>query len=327
MASSVPFLIILLGAAAHWVVLPDLLSQREVVRSYVVEVPIDDLGRIKEQLAPIVGVRVVCAPHLIDERGSKRAACHVLVRGDRFDRSTENRVFGVLEQSLDHPDGFSRSFLIFERDKQTGVHSGVFDLLLAILVLGVSVLLVWLLIAMARMKAGLVPSTDRWIPDYRWLVVANAAVFLSLPMLLVVVPHASISAPTDAGLLISPLLVINVFNNLVSSLIIAPIVEEIFFRKWALDYSHGKGLQVLVLLFSALMWTLGHQGRDDLELVRLFIGGVILGFIYMQTRSFALVVLLHVAHNALMDWQWLSGVIPMLDAAWDLKLLKVYLVT
>lgn len=85
--------------------------------------------------------------------------------------------------------------------------------------------------------------------------------------------------------------------------LLAPVIEEFFFRKVLIDrmYRHG---ELAAILTSAVFFGLFHQNFS--QLFYAFGLGVILAYLYCKTRSYLAVTLLHVAFNTIM------GVIPAL---------------
>lgn len=88
------------------------------------------------------------------------------------------------------------------------------------------------------------------------------------------------------------------FYRSISTLLIAPIVEELFFRKFLISrlikkYSKHTALIVSAILFAAIHWeTLSN-------LVPAFIFGIIGGTIYLKTRKISYLILLHFLYNFL----------------------------
>lgn len=85
--------------------------------------------------------------------------------------------------------------------------------------------------------------------------------------------------------------------------ILAPFIEEFFFRKLLIDrlYAHGP---LTAILFSSVAFSLFHGNFDQLYYT---LGvGLLLGYLYCQTGSYLSVVFLHMALNIF------SGVIPVL---------------
>ena len=83
--------------------------------------------------------------------------------------------------------------------------------------------------------------------------------------------------------------------------LLAPILEELFFRKLLIDrlYRHG---ELAAILTSAVFFGLIHQNFS--QFFYAFGVGVILGYLYCKTRSYIAVTLAHVIFNIIM------GVIP-----------------
>lgn len=83
--------------------------------------------------------------------------------------------------------------------------------------------------------------------------------------------------------------------------LLAPILEELFFRKLLIDrlYRHG---ELAAILTSAVFFGLIHQNFS--QFFYAFGVGVVLGYLYCKTRSYLAVTLAHVIFNLIM------GVIP-----------------
>ena len=83
--------------------------------------------------------------------------------------------------------------------------------------------------------------------------------------------------------------------------LLAPILEELFFRKLLIDrlYKHG---ELAAILTSAVFFGLIHQNFS--QFFYAFGVGVVFGYIYCKTRSYLAVTVAHVVFNTVM------GVIP-----------------
>lgn len=82
----------------------------------------------------------------------------------------------------------------------------------------------------------------------------------------------------------------------ISILLIAPIIEELFFRKFLLGKLIEKNKVNLSLLISSLCFSLIHVETPN-NIVPAFIGGIILGSVYLKTRKIGYAVLLHFLFN------------------------------
>lgn len=86
------------------------------------------------------------------------------------------------------------------------------------------------------------------------------------------------------------------------SVILAPILEELFFRKFLIDRLRPFGRNVSVLL-PAFLFGLFHQSVE--QLLYAFLIGTILSYFYYKTGKYWLSVAIHAIFN------WISGFIPM----------------
>lgn len=86
------------------------------------------------------------------------------------------------------------------------------------------------------------------------------------------------------------------------SVLLAPILEELFFRKFLIDRLRPFGRTVSVLL-PAFLFGLFHQSAE--QLFYAFAVGAILSYFYYETGKYWLVVAIHAIFN------WISGFIPM----------------
>lgn len=83
--------------------------------------------------------------------------------------------------------------------------------------------------------------------------------------------------------------------------IIAPIIEEFFFRKVLIDRTHKYG-ELTAILVSAAFFGLFHQNFN--QFFYAFGLGIIFGYVYCKTGSYLTVTLMHIVFNTVM------GVIP-----------------
>ena len=88
---------------------------------------------------------------------------------------------------------------------------------------------------------------------------------------------------------------------LVCTGILAPILEEFFFRKVLIDRTHKYG-ELTAILISAAFFGLFHQNFS--QFFYAFGLGIIFGYVYCKTGSYLTVTLMHVTFNTVM------GVIP-----------------
>ena len=85
--------------------------------------------------------------------------------------------------------------------------------------------------------------------------------------------------------------------------ILAPILEELLFRKLLIDRLHGYG-ELPAILISALLFGLFHQNFS--QFFYAFGIGIVLGYLYCRTGSYLVTTLLHMVFNLI------GGVIPSL---------------
>lgn len=90
---------------------------------------------------------------------------------------------------------------------------------------------------------------------------------------------------------------------LVCTGLLAPLLEELFFRKLLIDRLRAHG-DVAAILISALLFGLFHQNFS--QFFYAFGIGLLLGYLYCRTGSYLAVTLLHMTFNIV------SGVIPTL---------------
>ena len=96
---------------------------------------------------------------------------------------------------------------------------------------------------------------------------------------------------------------VNPLIMLVSVGILAPILEELFFRKFLTERLRMFG-ETTAILFSAFLFALFHQSAE--QILYAFAVGTLLGYFYCRSGNYWLTVLLHAIFNIV------SGVIPML---------------
>lgn len=102
--------------------------------------------------------------------------------------------------------------------------------------------------------------------------------------------------------------------TVISSVLIAPIIEELFYRKFLLDKLLKTNSAALSVMTSSLCFSIILLVTPN-NLVPAFLGGIILGTIYLKTRRIGYCILLHFFINLIviatnnMDHQnnWLTG--------------------
>ena len=89
----------------------------------------------------------------------------------------------------------------------------------------------------------------------------------------------------------------------VSVVILAPILEELFFRKILIDRLRPFG-KIVSIFLPALLFALFHQSAT--QFLYTFAMGAVLAYLYYETGKYWLVVVIHAMFN------WISGFIPIL---------------
>ncbi|MEZ4792520.1 MAG: type II CAAX endopeptidase family protein [Gelidibacter sp.] len=84
--------------------------------------------------------------------------------------------------------------------------------------------------------------------------------------------------------------------SLISTLLISPIIEELFFRRFLLEKLSQRYKPKLSLVISSLCFSIIHIETPN-NLIPTFIGGVVLGIIYLKTRKIGYCVMLHFTIN------------------------------
>jgi len=86
--------------------------------------------------------------------------------------------------------------------------------------------------------------------------------------------------------------------------ILAPIIEELFFRKLLTDRLQALGGEKTAIIIPAFLFALFHQSAS--QLVYAFFVGIFIGYFYCRTGKYWLAVIIHAVFNIV------SGVIPVL---------------
>ena len=89
---------------------------------------------------------------------------------------------------------------------------------------------------------------------------------------------------------------ISLFYNLISTLLIAPIVEELFYRKFLLEKLAQKNRPILAITVSSICFSIIHIETPN-NLIPTFISGIILGIIYLKTKKIGYCIMLHFIVN------------------------------
>lgn len=88
---------------------------------------------------------------------------------------------------------------------------------------------------------------------------------------------------------------LNMVIHAISSVVIAPIVEEYFFRKQILGQLLKKYSPFVAIIASSVFFAIGHLRLH--ELGSLLISGIFYGIVYYTTKSVVTSILLHSYHN------------------------------
>lgn len=84
---------------------------------------------------------------------------------------------------------------------------------------------------------------------------------------------------------------------ILSTVVAAPILEEILFRGLIFESCSERFGRGVALLISALLFGLVHV--VPVQMISAFVMGLILGYVYLRTRSLASVIVLHAINNAI----------------------------
>ena len=86
--------------------------------------------------------------------------------------------------------------------------------------------------------------------------------------------------------------------NLISIILVAPIIEELFYRKFILGKLSKKNNPNLSIIISSLCFSIMHIETPN-NLIPTFIGGIILGIIYLKTKKIGYCIMLHFIVNSI----------------------------
>lgn len=95
-------------------------------------------------------------------------------------------------------------------------------------------------------------------------------------------------------------LIANGFNLL----LLGPILEELFFRKWMIEYLEKKGVETLyILVLTTVLFLLVHIGWDKIWYSRLDVipFAIVLGLIYMKYRDVRYCIFVHFVNNLVVN--------------------------
>lgn len=85
---------------------------------------------------------------------------------------------------------------------------------------------------------------------------------------------------------------IALFYNLISTILIAPIFEELFYRRFLLEKLSNRYNPNLSIIISSLCFSIMHIETPN-NLIPTFISGIIFGIIYIKTKKIGYSIMLH----------------------------------
>lgn len=90
----------------------------------------------------------------------------------------------------------------------------------------------------------------------------------------------------------------------------APVVEEVLFRSFLLQGLKDSAIRSWgAVILSSIAWTSLHAGYDLYALATIFVAGLLLGFIWLRTRSVWLCIFMHALMNliATLETAWVAA--------------------
>ena len=84
--------------------------------------------------------------------------------------------------------------------------------------------------------------------------------------------------------------------NLISTLLIAPIIEELFYRRFLLNQLLKKNKPILAIVVSSVCFSIIHIETPN-NLIPSFISGILLGILYLKTKKIGYCIMLHFIVN------------------------------
>ncbi|WP_179333049.1 CPBP family intramembrane glutamic endopeptidase [Winogradskyella costae] len=84
--------------------------------------------------------------------------------------------------------------------------------------------------------------------------------------------------------------------SLISTLLIAPIVEELFYRKFLLGKLLEKNKPISAIIISSICFSIMHIETPN-HLIPTFISGIILGILYLKIKKIGYCIMLHFIAN------------------------------
>ncbi|MEH1009443.1 type II CAAX endopeptidase family protein [Winogradskyella sp. ECml5-4] len=84
--------------------------------------------------------------------------------------------------------------------------------------------------------------------------------------------------------------------DLISTLLVAPIIEELFYRKFLLEKLLEKHKPILAIIVSSICFSIMHIETPN-NLIPTFFSGILLGILYQKTRKIGYCIMLHFIIN------------------------------
>ncbi len=84
--------------------------------------------------------------------------------------------------------------------------------------------------------------------------------------------------------------------NVISTLLVAPIIEELFYRKFLLGKLSKNNKPIIAIVVSSICFSIMHIETPN-NLIPTFISGIILGIIYLKTKKIGYCIMLHFIVN------------------------------
>jgi membrane protease YdiL (CAAX protease family) len=146
-------------------------------------------------------------------------------------------------------------------------------------------------------KRELIPSSFKWQTNFMKLLPISLILVICLNY---VVGEFSTFLPGYEAMLESYL---SMFNGvglpalLIGGALIGPICEEIVFRGVILEGLSKQYNSTKAIIFSSLIFSIVHL--QPLQMIAAFIFGVVLGWIYLKTKSLWICIIIHVLNNTI----------------------------
>lgn len=89
-------------------------------------------------------------------------------------------------------------------------------------------------------------------------------------------------------------------QNIISSVVIAPVIQEIIFRRFPLEYSlkQKKSINITIII-SSLLFSFSHAPTTANKLIYTFLLGLFLSKVYIKERNTVQIMMLHLVNNFL----------------------------